>query len=83
MSASIIDIISPCVTFNNHDSSTKSYKNAKDHDYPLHDVGFVQYHEVEDVEIERRNLQYLYDSSGRGSGPFVFMNSIVPSSPRT
>lgn len=30
---------------------------------------------VEDVEIERRNLQYLYDSSGRGSGPFVFMNN--------
>ncbi len=48
----IIDIISPCVTFNNHDSSTKSYKNAKDHDYPLHDVGFVQYHEVEEVELE-------------------------------
>ncbi len=48
----IIDVISPCVTFNNHDSSTKSYKNAKDHDYPLHDVGFVQYHEVEEVELE-------------------------------
>ena len=48
----IIDVISPCVTFNNHDSSTKSYKNAKDHDYPLHDVGFVQYHEVEEVEVE-------------------------------
>ena len=48
----IIDIISPCVTFNNHDTSTKSYKNAKDHDYPLHDLGFVQYQEVEDVEID-------------------------------
>jgi elongation factor P len=30
---------------------------------------------VEDVEIERRNLQYMYDSSGRGTGPFVFMNN--------
>lgn len=30
---------------------------------------------VEDVEIERRNLQYMYDSSGRGAGPFVFMNN--------
>ncbi|MBI4913365.1 MAG: 2-oxoacid:ferredoxin oxidoreductase subunit beta [Acidobacteria bacterium] len=47
----IIDVISPCVTFNNHDSSTKSYKNAKDHDYPVHDLGFVQYNEVEEVEI--------------------------------
>jgi elongation factor P len=30
---------------------------------------------VEDVEIERRNLQYLYDASGTGKGPFVFMNN--------
>ena len=47
----IIDVISPCVTFNNHDSSTKSYKNAKDHDFPLHDLGFVQFNELEQVEI--------------------------------
>ncbi len=47
----IIDIISPCVTFNNHDNSTKSYKNAKDHDFPLHELGFVQYSELENVEI--------------------------------
>ena len=33
---------------------------------------------VEDVEIERRNMQYLYDASGKkvgGTGPFVFMNN--------
>src|SRR5678815_4661856 len=30
---------------------------------------------VEDVEIERRTLQYLYDASGQGKGPFVFMNN--------
>jgi elongation factor P len=30
---------------------------------------------VEDVEIERATLQYLYDSSGQGRGPFVFMNN--------
>ncbi|HET8902312.1 MAG TPA: 2-oxoacid:ferredoxin oxidoreductase subunit beta [Holophagaceae bacterium] len=46
-----IDVISPCVTFNNHDASTKSYKNAKDHDFPLHDLGFVQFSELEQVEI--------------------------------
>ena len=47
----VLDIISPCVTFNNHDSSTRSYKHVKDHDFPLHDLGFIQYSEVEDVEI--------------------------------
>ena len=29
---------------------------------------------IEDVSIDRRQLQYLYDASGRGQGPFVFMD---------
>ncbi|MCH8164330.1 MAG: elongation factor P [Planctomycetes bacterium] len=29
----------------------------------------------EDVSIDRRQLQYLYDAGGRGNGPFVFMDS--------
>jgi elongation factor P len=30
---------------------------------------------VEDVSIDRRKMQYLYDSSGQGAGPFVFMDN--------
>lgn len=30
---------------------------------------------VEDIAIDRRTLQYLYDASGKGNGPFVFMNT--------
>ena len=30
---------------------------------------------LEDVSIDRRKMQYLYDSSGHGAGPFVFMDS--------
>ena len=30
---------------------------------------------IEDVSIDRRVWQYLYDSGGRGDGPFVFMDS--------
>ena len=30
---------------------------------------------IEDVSIDRRAWQYLYDSGGRGHGPFVFMDS--------
>jgi elongation factor P len=30
---------------------------------------------VEDVEIVKRSMQYLFDSSGRGEGPFVFMDN--------
>src|SRR5690606_37602743 len=36
-----IDIISPCVTFNNHAGSTKSFPFAKDNELALQDIGFV------------------------------------------
>src|SRR3989475_1972533 len=34
----MLDVISPCVTFNDHDGSTKSYKYMKDHEEPLQDI---------------------------------------------
>lgn len=48
----ILDIISPCVTFNNHDGSTKSYTFAKEHDVPLHELGYVPYYDQ--VEVEQK-----------------------------
>lgn len=30
---------------------------------------------LEDVTIDRRQMQYLYDGSGHGVGPFVFMDN--------
>ena len=47
---SVIDVISPCVTFNNHDASTKSYTYSKEHDELLHQIGFVP--EYEQIEID-------------------------------
>ena len=38
---SVIDVISPCVTFNDHDGSTKSYTYMKSHQEPLHALDFV------------------------------------------
>ncbi len=46
----LIDVVSPCVTFNDHEGSTKSYKYMKDHEEPLHDVNFVP--SFEDIAIE-------------------------------
>ncbi|MDX1662897.1 MAG: 2-oxoacid:ferredoxin oxidoreductase subunit beta [Candidatus Promineifilaceae bacterium] len=37
----VLDIISPCVAFNNVDHSTKSYTYGKKHEVPLHDIGYV------------------------------------------
>jgi 2-oxoglutarate ferredoxin oxidoreductase subunit beta len=46
----MIDVLSPCVTFNDHEGSTKSYAYVKDHDEPLGDVSFVPF--FEDITIE-------------------------------
>src|SRR5437667_1406442 len=49
---SMIDVISPCVTFNDHDGSTKSYKYFKDHEEPINEVGFVPHFEHIEVEYD-------------------------------
>jgi 2-oxoglutarate ferredoxin oxidoreductase subunit beta len=49
---SLIDVISPCVTFNDHEGSTKSYAYVKDHDEILGEVNFVPYFEDINVEYE-------------------------------
>ncbi|GAB1422239.1 2-oxoacid:ferredoxin oxidoreductase subunit beta [Anaerolineales bacterium] len=37
----VLDIISPCVTFNNHPQSTKSYSYGKENEIPLHEIQFL------------------------------------------
>jgi 2-oxoglutarate/2-oxoacid ferredoxin oxidoreductase subunit beta len=46
----MLDVVSPCVTFNDHEGSTKSYKYMKDHEEPLHDINFVP--SFEEINIE-------------------------------
>jgi 2-oxoglutarate ferredoxin oxidoreductase subunit beta len=46
----MLDVISPCVTFNDHEGSTKSYKFTKDHEEPLQDVSFVPF--FEDISVD-------------------------------
>ncbi len=47
---SIIDVVSPCTTFNDHEGSTKSYAYMKDHEEPLHELDFVP--SFEDISVE-------------------------------
>ena len=47
---SMLDVISPCVTFNDHEGSTKSYSYVKDHDEPLADVSFVPF--FQDIGVD-------------------------------
>jgi 2-oxoglutarate ferredoxin oxidoreductase subunit beta len=37
----VLDIISPCVTFNNQDSTSHSYSWGKEHEVALHDLSYV------------------------------------------
>ena len=46
----MLDVLSPCVTFNDHEGSTKSYAYVKDHDSPVGEVNFVPY--FDDIQVE-------------------------------
>lgn len=48
----VIDVISPCVTFADHEGSSKSYAAVKEHDAPLHDIDYVPYFEDITVDYE-------------------------------
>src|SRR5215469_4523642 len=46
----MLDVISPCVTFNDHEGSTKSYKFMQENDDPINEVGFVA--SFDDIEVD-------------------------------
>jgi 2-oxoglutarate/2-oxoacid ferredoxin oxidoreductase subunit beta len=48
--ASMLDVISPCVTFNDHEGSTKSFAYMKEHDQPLQELSFIPAYE--DIAVE-------------------------------
>jgi len=78
---SMLDVISPCVTFNDHEGSTKSYSYVKDHDAPLQELSFVPSFEEITVDydpgttteiamhdgsrLRLRKLEETYDPSDR------------------
>jgi 2-oxoglutarate/2-oxoacid ferredoxin oxidoreductase subunit beta len=82
---SIIDVISPCVTFNDHEGSTKSYAYMKEHEEPLHELDLIPSFEEISVEIpegEVREIE-LHDGSrlllkklGRDYDPGDKMNAL-------
>src|SRR6202171_6527274 len=48
----MLDVISPCVTFNDHEGSTKSYKFMQENDEPINEIGFVASFEEIDVDYD-------------------------------
>lgn len=54
---SIIDVVSPCTTFNDHEGSTKSYEYMKNHEEPLHEIDFVPAYEDIAVDYDEGTTQ--------------------------
>jgi 2-oxoglutarate ferredoxin oxidoreductase subunit beta len=46
----VLDVISPCVTFNDHEGSTKSYQYVKEHEFILQELDFIP--QQAEVEVE-------------------------------
>ncbi len=59
----VLDIISPCVTFNNNEDSTKSYPYGKAHEERLHDISFIEAKEeiVVDYDPGTTRLVKMHD----------------------
>ena len=61
--AAFLDVISPCVAFNNHSGSTKSYDYVREHNDAVNHLDFmplrqeiaVEYGEGELIEVEQHN----------------------------
>src|SRR5437016_12437559 len=46
----LLDVISPCVTFNDHEGSTKSYKFLQEYDEPINEIDFVA--SFDEIEVD-------------------------------
>ncbi len=81
--AAILDVLSPCVTFNNHAGSTKSYEHVREHNAAINRMDFIEAREEilidyapgELIEVEQhdgsrlrlRKLDTAYDPSNRNA----------------
>ncbi len=88
--AAFIDVISPCVTFNNHSGSTKSYDYVREHNEVVSKIDFVpyrseitaEYADGELIEVDQHDVTFLrlrkidqsYDPSKRYEA-LSFMNA--------
>jgi 2-oxoglutarate ferredoxin oxidoreductase subunit beta len=62
----LIDVISPCVTFNNNDESMRSYSYVKDNEVTLHMTDYIpHFNPVEEVEVPEGHYKdiTLHDGS--------------------
>lgn len=62
----VLNVLSPCVSFNNGEGSTKSYVWGKEHDVPLHEISFIpmEHNEIQaDYEPGETREVAMHDGS--------------------
>ena len=69
-----IDVISPCVTFNDHEGSTKSYAYTREHDIEVVQADFIGPHDEITVEYPEGDVKnvMLHD------GAWVRLRKVAP-----
>jgi 2-oxoglutarate ferredoxin oxidoreductase subunit beta len=88
----VLDVLSPCVTFNDHEGSTKSYKFLQENDEPINEIDFVaSFDEIEvdydsgevyDVEmhdgsnLHLRKLLEDYDPTNKANAVRTLMEAV-------
>lgn len=60
----LIDVLSPCVTFNDHEGSTKSIKFTREHRQPIHNIDFVPYYDEITADYQEGEQHKLRMSDG-------------------
>jgi 2-oxoglutarate ferredoxin oxidoreductase subunit beta len=50
--AAFLDVISPCVAFNNHTGSTRSYEYVREHNEPVNRIDFDYWPKREEITVE-------------------------------
>src|SRR4051812_6796567 len=62
--AAFIDVISPCVTFNNHEGSTKSYDYIRDHNEAVNSLDVITMHREITADYDPGTVQEVRQHDG-------------------
>lgn len=62
--AAFIDVVSPCVTFNNHSGSTKSYEYVRGHNHPVNAADFLRSCDTQTITFEPGSTLELTQQDG-------------------
>ena len=62
--AAFLDVLSPCVTFNNHAGSTKSYDYVREHNEAVNRIDFISPHQEITAEYEPGSVREVMQHDG-------------------